>query len=94
VAQLLQEFAVFMWLLKSAKKGLPVPAAPLSSAQLRQFAGYSGEAASGRLEYQVSPARFVYRLVQGGRWQSVAVSPALQPVHGSEVCQKPGWLSG
>jgi hypothetical protein len=45
---------VFMWLLKSAKKGLPVPAAPLSSAQLRQFAGYSGEAASGRLEYQVS----------------------------------------
>ena len=47
---------MFMWLLKSAKKGLPVPAAPLSSAQLRQFAGYSGEAASGRLEYQVSPS--------------------------------------
>ena len=56
VAQMLQEFAVFMWLLKSAKKGLPVPAAPLSSAQLRQFAGYSREASSGRLEYQVSPA--------------------------------------
>ena len=47
---------MFMWLLKSAKKGLPVPAAPLSAAQLRQFAGYSREASAGRLEYQVGPA--------------------------------------
>lgn len=47
---------MFMWLLKSAKKGLPVPAAPLSAAQLRQFTGYSREASAGRLEYQVSHA--------------------------------------
>lgn len=47
---------MFLWLLKSARKGLPLPEAPLTPAQLRQFvgAGAAPEGASS-LRYQVPP---------------------------------------
>lgn len=46
---------MFMWLLKSAKKGLPIPTKPLAADQLRQFTGYTATSGSptSRLEYQV-----------------------------------------
>ena len=50
-----QEFAIFMWLLKSAKKGLELPTAPLSQEQLRRFTGYNPERRASTLEYQAPP---------------------------------------
>lgn len=48
-----QEFAVFMWLLKSSRKGLPLPGAPLSPAQLQQFIGIGASPEQSSLQYQV-----------------------------------------
>jgi len=49
-----QEFAVFMWLLKSSRKGLPLPGAPLSPAQLQQFIGIGASPEQSSLQYQGS----------------------------------------
>ena len=70
-----QEFAVFLWLLKSARKGLPLPEAPLTPGQLRQFvgAGAAPEGASS-LRYQVPsppplpPPKFPMVPSNGCRW--------------------------
>ncbi len=45
---------MFMWLLKSAKKGVPVPTAPLTPEQLAQFTGYTtAPKQTGKLQWQV-----------------------------------------
>jgi hypothetical protein len=56
-----QEFRTFMWLVKSAVRGLPLPSAPLSQEQLQRFTSPPTNAEG--LYLQVS--RVICRRVQG-----------------------------